>query len=530
VEIALFNGAWEDATYEQIADRSGYSINYLQRDLGPKFWKLLSDAFDRKLNKTNIRGVLSQLTTTSIPTRDRVVITSIVEAESLAPHIDRGEAIDVSIFYGRTTELATLTDWIEADRCRLIALLGMGGIGKSSLAAKLTDRLQNRFSRVIWRSLRNSPPLATLLKDLVPFLSQQQDPEPTPARLLYWLRNSRCLVILDNVETIMQSGERTGCYQPGYEDYGDLLRLLGETNHQSCVLLTSREKPAEIDTFEALDGSVRSLALAGSPEASFALFASKGLTGSETEQARLGKRYGYSPLALKIVTSSIHSLFNGEIGTFLAQDTLVFNGLRRLLDRQFDRLSELEKTMMYWLAIEREWTSISQLQENIVPRIPRASLLETLESLSWRNLIEARSGQYTQQPVVMEYTIDCLISHISQELIAAKPDRFIHYALIKTNTKDYIRNSQISLILQPIATQLQEYFADPATLKNQVRQILETIRSLAIKYGNYGAGNLLNLSLYLAIDLSGFDFSHLSIRHADLQRVSEKGVEKLPRL
>ena len=35
-----FNGAWEDATYEQIADRSGYSINYLQRDLGPKLWKL----------------------------------------------------------------------------------------------------------------------------------------------------------------------------------------------------------------------------------------------------------------------------------------------------------------------------------------------------------------------------------------------------------------------------------------------------------------------------------------------------------
>lgn len=145
VEIALFNGAWEDATYEQIADRSGYSINYLQRDLGPKFWKLLSDAFERKLNKTNIRGVFSQLTAPT-PTRNRVAITPIDEVESPATHIDRGEAIDVSIFYGRTRELATLTDWIEAERCRLIALLGMGGIGKSSLAAKLIDRLQDRFS------------------------------------------------------------------------------------------------------------------------------------------------------------------------------------------------------------------------------------------------------------------------------------------------------------------------------------------------------------------------------------------------
>jgi hypothetical protein len=45
-EIALFKGAWEDATYEQIAARSGYSTNYLQRDLGPRFWKLLSDTLN----------------------------------------------------------------------------------------------------------------------------------------------------------------------------------------------------------------------------------------------------------------------------------------------------------------------------------------------------------------------------------------------------------------------------------------------------------------------------------------------------
>lgn len=235
-------------------------------------------------------------------------------------------------------------------------------------------------------------------------------------RLLYWLRHSRCLVILDNLETIMQTRERAGCYQPGYENYGDLFRLLGETNHQSCILVTSREKPGEVGTFEAPDGTVRSLTLGGSPEASFALFSSKGLTGSQEEQQVLGERYGYSPLALKIVAASIQSLFAGEIGRFLTQDTLVFNGLRKLLEQQFERLSKLEKTIMYWLAIAREWTGISQLQNDIVPRVSRGILLEALESLTWRNLIEARAGQYTQQPVVMEYVIDCLISKITSEM------------------------------------------------------------------------------------------------------------------
>jgi hypothetical protein len=40
VEVALLYGAWHNLNYDRIADRSGYSINYLQRDLGPKFWKL----------------------------------------------------------------------------------------------------------------------------------------------------------------------------------------------------------------------------------------------------------------------------------------------------------------------------------------------------------------------------------------------------------------------------------------------------------------------------------------------------------
>src|SRR6266508_4118479 len=47
--------------------------------------------------------------------------------------VDWGEAIDVPALYGRETELASLEQWVLADRCRVVALLGLGGIGKSSL-------------------------------------------------------------------------------------------------------------------------------------------------------------------------------------------------------------------------------------------------------------------------------------------------------------------------------------------------------------------------------------------------------------
>jgi len=181
-EIAILSAAWNDQTYEEVADRSGYSLNYLQRDVGPKFWKLLSAAFDRKLSKTNVRGILEQQFGEKERQKaggrrqeDSLDLEVFEKLRDLKCQIDWGESPDIAIFYGREQELVKLTEWIEQDRCRLVGVLGMGGIGKSSLAARLTSQLQNQFEVVIWRSLRNAPPLETLLTELVPFLSQQQD-------------------------------------------------------------------------------------------------------------------------------------------------------------------------------------------------------------------------------------------------------------------------------------------------------------------------------------------------------------------
>lgn len=535
LEIAILTGAWNNQTYEEIAAASGYSLNYLQRDAAPKFWKLLSRIMGRQLNKTNASAILMQM----ITHQDQAVTASSIEetekagearelfSSSPLTQIDWGEAIDVSIFYGRTQELNTLIQWIRGAslaggqhlRCRLVALLGMGGIGKSSLAAKVTSQLQDQFEFVIWRSLRNAPPLETLLSDLVPFLSQQQDIQPKPERLLHWLRTHRCLVVLDNVETIMQAGDRAGHYQPNYENYGDLLRLLGESAHQSCIILTSREKPAEVGFMEGAETWVRALSLTGSLEASLALLNTKELIGTEEQKRLLCHHYSYSPLALKIVAASIRSLFDGEISLFFKQDTLVFNGLRRLLDEQFERLSYLEQSVMYWLAINREWTSIDELLEDIVPTVSRANLLEGLESLCWRSLIEKQGGNYTQQPVVMEYVTSQFIELIATELITQKLNFFTRYALAKTTVKEFIRDSQIRLIVAPIVTHLQTLSITQTALQQKLLDILAILKRNPDSGFNYGAGNILTLCCYLHIDLTGYDFSNLAIVHAHLQKV-----------
>ena len=455
---------------------------------------------------------------------------------------DWGEAIDVSVFYGRTKELEILERWILQDRCRLLGILGMGGIGKTALSVKLAEQLHPQFEFVIWRSLRNAPPLETLLGELVPVLSQQQETGATVGKLLQCLRARRCLVILDNLEAVLQGGEQAGHYRLDYENYGELLRLVGETAHQSCLLLTSREKPAELATFEGVELSVRSLYLSGAWEASLALIQASGLVGSEAQQRQLGDRYGYNLLALKIVATSIQELFNGEIGKFLAQDTPVFNGVQKLLDQQFNRLSPLEQTIMYWLAINREVTKISELAADIVPAVTQPKLLQALESLRWRSLIEKASptliekhaSGYTQQPVVMEYVADRLVEQIYRELSEWSRDKSPHppispspplslfqsHALLKTTVKDYVRESQIRLILEPIVNQLRTTFQTSKVLEEKIQIILGLLREESTPLSGYGGGNLINLCRHLQLDLSGYDFSHLTIWQADLQQVN----------
>jgi hypothetical protein len=126
--------------------------------------------------------------------------------------------------YGRQEELDLLRKWIVDERCRLVGVFGIGGQGKTALAAALVHDLveaapqargrdgRGGFSHVIWQSLLNAPPLAEVMQEWF-FIFSEQTVISLPSslnqqfsQLLDYLRRHRCLLILDNVESILPSG------------------------------------------------------------------------------------------------------------------------------------------------------------------------------------------------------------------------------------------------------------------------------------------------------------------------------------
>jgi WD40 repeat protein len=440
---------------------------------------------------------------------------------------DWGEAPYVRQFCGRKRELAELERWVVDERCQVVAVLGFGGIGKTTLAAKLREQVKGEFECTFWYSLQSAPPLEDTLKNCIQFLSNQQridlseDIDGQISMLLHYLRDRRCLLILDNVEAVLQAGNRAGQYRERYEGYGRLIQRIGEALHQSCLLLTSREKPKELVHLGGKTSPVRSRQLLGLEQAEGQeLLKDEGLFGPDEVWANLIRLYSGNPLNLKLISEPIRELFGGDIASFLERGKAVFGDIRDPLDLQFTRLSELEREIIYWLAIECEAVLLDELREDLVYPLSEGDLLTALGSLRRRYMIET-SGRacFSLQPVVMEYVIDRYVERVSREIESGTIGLLGSHALIKaTKAKDYIRESQCRLILQPLLQRLLTIF-EKETLEKQLQNLLATLRAKHDHHPSYAAGNVLNLLIQAGCALRGRDFSHLVVRQAYLQGV-----------
>ena len=436
---------------------------------------------------------------------------------------DWGEAPESSVFYGRTAELATLTQWIVNDRCRLVTLLGIGGIGKTALAVKLGESLQQDFQYFIWRSLRYVPLIEDILAELIGVFRDRNPPKPDegavlPAGfsarlslLIDYLRKYRCLLVLDNFEAILRDGEshtqtlrhRSGSYLDGYEMYGELLKRVGESPHQSAIVLIGREKPKEIAAIEGNFLPIRSLQLNGLPEVEAQeILRLKGLSGEEKWETLI-KLYRGNPLALNIISTLIQELFNSNVHEFLKQNTLVITGFSDILDQEFKRLSSLEKQIIYWLAIHRHPLLLSQLQNDILFPVKTSELIAVLQSLGWRSLIEKSTEPsdvlFALPPVVMKYVTNYFVEQVCEQLCDGEIELLSSHTLV-TPQNDRLQEFPFKPILTSVKEQLISAFRSEQRLKEHLKKLLLILEGKPTLEVGYARDNLFKLLAALESD------------------------------
>ncbi|MEH1939168.1 MAG: NB-ARC domain-containing protein [Nostoc sp.] len=408
------------------------------------------------------------------------------------PYLDCNEAPDVESFYGRNQELAQLEEWLTSQNCKLVTINGIAGIGKTALALALVDRIQSKFDCLIWKSLQTSPSLISLLNSLLNSFEQRvvQNIQQGTAQLIQQLQKRHCLLILDGLEAIFSHSENLS--------YGQFIQQLSRERHQSCILISSREQPKNIEINPKIS---RCLNLKGLQKIeAVELLQSRGFTGKELGLSVLIQLYRGNPLALKLVTPLIQSVFGGNVAAFLSQHTLIVGDrLRVILKQQFEQLSGLEQDILYWLAIWQEPVSFSRLQTHLLISVDPAMVLEGIVALERRSLLEKWVSDYepsfTLQPLVMKVVTDELVEHTAQEIDRVVQSHDIrHFQILRTHW--LLRPGTDDIAGDRILTQLWKklWHLYGATLPQILNQILLLLKGQSPLAMGYIGGNLAILS------------------------------------
>ncbi|HEY9852481.1 MAG TPA: hypothetical protein V6D28_23620 [Leptolyngbyaceae cyanobacterium] len=222
-----------------------------------------------------------------------------------------------------------------------------------------------------------------------------------PLPLIKYLQKYRCLVVLDDVQNLFGCGELAGKYKTGYEEYRSLFKQIETLSHQSCFVLIGWEQPRDIGKSETENTPIRILQLTGlNTDAGWEILRDKGLAEMENFSALIHSYQG-NPLWLKSVATLIKEL-GGCVTELLTNDTILLpEDLKDVLDEQFNRLSEIEKQLLFLLAKESDAINLTQLLEK--GKITASDLPNVLQSLSRRCLIEQQRSFYILPPVLRQY-------------------------------------------------------------------------------------------------------------------------------
>jgi hypothetical protein len=108
-------------------------------------------------------------------------------------------------FVGRTQQIAALTSMLHDPTCRLLTIVGPGGMGKTRLALKVAESQLNNFADgVFFIEVQPSPTHESLIGQIASAVDHKFFQGISPERSLKdYLQDKQVLLILDNFEVAL---------------------------------------------------------------------------------------------------------------------------------------------------------------------------------------------------------------------------------------------------------------------------------------------------------------------------------------
>ncbi len=407
VQEIILSKSLEGQTYSQIAAEYNYGMEYIKTS-GYELWRLLSQAFGEQVTKSNcssfIRRQILEFSLDQTPPKKQKETQKLILTEQEANSVSTITP-EVSSFQGRGLELAQLINWINDLHCRFILITGMAGCGKTALATKAVEMVKNSFYKVIFLSINNNFSLKDFLEFCLRSLDSNLDTNKDTNKLLVdltlYLQKYRCLLILDDLNSIVEFKKMVTYYRSDYQEYAQFLRCLITTNHNSLIIATSNIFITQLSYYSSK--RVKTLQLKGlKREVILSIFGKNKIVQDiplDTWE-RICNYYQNNPELIKIAVRNFNYLPMFDSNIYQEYYPYI-EEIDCIIEGELQCLDDLSREVVYWLAFNFETNNLKQLFHSI--NCPRNKILKVLDFLEKHSLIKSNGQNYILKSIYRDY-------------------------------------------------------------------------------------------------------------------------------